>query len=385
MHHAGHSGACLGCLLPLASSAVNGAPDDAALRYTSRHEFDLRSGTNDMTRVTVVIVNYNGGETLLRCLSALVQQTSRPDIIVVDNASADDSLAQIARQHPAVQVVPLRRNSGFARGFNIGASRIDADDGIVVALNPDTLPSADFIERLTAPFANQPKVGSVAGTLTFSSNPKVIASAGIVVHRNGVALDARVGEALGSLPAVESQPVFGPSGGAAAYRLRVFREVGGFCEPFFLYLEDVDLAWRMRFAGHESVWVPAAKARHDYSASAGEGSALKRRLIARNRIWTLVRCLPVEIWRRDRAAILTTDALASTYGLATLDPALWGRLAALPLLAPRLRERCVIQGQARVSWEAIDQWLQPPVSPRRLRELRQLTGNLANQSTHDKR
>ncbi len=335
-----------------------------------------------MTRITVVIVNYNGGEALLRCLTALGAQTRQTEIIVVDNASTDGSLERAVPQHRTARYVPLRRNSGFARAFNIGVNRIGSDDGIVVALNPDTIPEPDFIERLVEPLAADHVIGSTAGTLTFTNAPETIASAGIAIHRNGVAIDARLGDRLSAMSAGSWQPVFGPSGGAAAYRLRMFREVGGFCEPFFLYLEDVDLAWRMRLAGQESVWVPGARARHDYSASAGEGSAFKRRLIARNRIWTLARCLPRDVWHRDRAAIVSFDLLATAYGAATRDPAFRGRLEALPALPLRLREGTVIRRQASVGWDAIDRWIEPPVTARRLRELRRLTGNLANQSNH---
>src|SRR5206468_12688963 len=122
----------------------------------------------------------------------------------------------------------------------------------------------------------------------------------------------RLGERV--TQAGEPLPVFGASGGAAAYRLDVFREIGGFCEPFFLYLEDVDFAWRLRLHGWEAVWAPAARATHVYSASAGEGSPLKRRLQARNRIWTLARCLPSEMWVRDWRAILAFDVGAVGYG-----------------------------------------------------------------------
>lgn len=330
-----------------------------------------------MIQPTVVVVNFNGGPALGRCLAALTPQTRRPAIVVIDNASSDGSLEDAARRFNDVQFIPLRRNAGFARGFNIGVSRIAVADGVVIALNPDTVAEPDFIERLVRPLDLDAGIGSVAGTLTFSTAPTTIASAGIVVHRNGVAIDARLGEQIASCTG-EWQPVFGPSGGAAAYRLAAFRAVGGFCEPFFLYLEDVDLAWRLRLSGYDSVWAPAALARHDYSASAGEGSVLKRRLIARNRIWTLARCLPPEIWRRDRSAILGFDALAALYGLATLDPALRGRLEALAALPVRLREGTIIRRHASIGWDEIDRWIQPSITPRRLRELRRLTGKLAS-------
>lgn len=338
-----------------------------------------------MARPTVVIVNYNGGDTLLACLRALEGQTMRPDVVVVDNASRDDSLTRAAAGHPGVRVIPLRANSGFARAFNIGVSRIDASDGVVVALNPDTLPAPGFVEALTRPLLEHDDLGSVAGTLTFTRSPDTIASAGIQVHRNGVALDARLGESLSLLRETDVQPIFGPSGGAAAYRLGAFRGVGGFCEPFFMYLEDVDLAWRMRLAGLESAWSPAAVALHDYSAAAGEGSPFKRRLIARNRIWTLARCLPSEIWRRDRASIVGFDLLAAGWGIVTLDPGARGRLEAIAALPLRLREGTMIRRASSVPWQSIDRWILPPADPRELRRLRALTGKLASESKDDNR
>jgi GT2 family glycosyltransferase len=275
-----------------------------------------------------------------------------------------------------MSILPLRRNVGFARAVNIAAGRIQ-HDGLMITLNPDTIPAPGFVESLIEPLAGDERLGSTAGTLVFSSNPAVVASAGIAVHRNGVALDARLGEKVDELPP-RPYPVFGASGGAAAYRLTAFRSTGGFSESFFMYLEDVDLAWRLRLQGWETVAVPRATAAHDYSSSAGEGSPFKRRLLARNRIWTLARTLPKSIWIRDRAAIVAFDVLAAGHGTITLDRAsLQGRAAAVAGLPMRLRERREIHSRAKVDAQTIAEWIEPSVSPRRLLELRRLTAKLA--------
>jgi len=333
-----------------------------------------------MIPATVVIVNYNGGQTILRCLQALTESHPADRIVVVDNASIDGSSRLIRDAFPSVSILPLRNNTGFARAVNIAASRI-RHDGAIVTLNPDTVPAPGFVDALVAPLADNPGLGSTAGTLVFTSNPSVVASAGIRVHRNGVALDAHLGESLDSL-ATEAQPIFGPSGGAAAYRLAAFREAGGFCEAFFLYLEDVDLAWRLRLLGWESLAAPGAIAQHDYSSSSVEGSPFKRRLLARNRIWTLARCLPEEIWLRDRASILMFDLLAAGHGTVMRDRAsLQGRVAALAGLPMRLRERTAIHARSSVDSCDIDRWIAPAVSPRKLLRLRKMTSALAQSST----
>ncbi|HEX5166313.1 MAG TPA: glycosyltransferase family 2 protein [Thermomicrobiales bacterium] len=325
---------------------------------------------------TVVIVNYNGGETILRCVAALAAQIDPGDIIIVDNASTDGSSRMIHRRYPSVQILPLRHNVGFARAINIAAGRI-AHDGALVTINPDTVPKQTFVKSLVQPLAADSQLGSTAGTLVFSSAPTVIASAGICLHRNGVALDDRLGEQLHSNDE-PLRPVFGASGGAAAFRLSAFWETGGMAEPFFLYLEDVDLAWRLRLRGWGCVNVASAVATHDYSSSSVEGSAFKRRLLARNRIWTLARCLPNALWTRDRAAIIAFDLLAAGHGTVRLDTASFqGRVAGLAGLPFRLRERSSIHANARVDPEELSTWIRPAISPRRLMELRRLTASLA--------
>jgi GT2 family glycosyltransferase len=332
-----------------------------------------------MMPFTVVIVNFNGGRSILECLGNLTSEVEQRAVVVVDNASTDGSLRQIHAAFPRVNILPLRRNVGFGRAVNIAAARVQ-HDGALVTLNPDTKPSDLFVEALVEPLAKHSRLGSTSGTLVFSSDPMTIASAGIRVHRNGVAIDDGVGTRLDT-PSHGFRPVFGASGGAAAFRLEAFREAGGFCEPFFLYLEDVDLAWRLRLLGWECVNVRDATAAHDYSSSSGEGSAFKRRFLARNRIWTLARCLPREIWIRDRAAIVAFDLLAAGFGTVTLDTALLrGRAEATARLPWRFRERRWIQAHARVDASSLDSWIQPAIAPRELKRLRNLTNSLARRA-----
>lgn len=325
--------------------------------------------------VEVIIVSYNSGNVLPRCLDALRGQTAQHSIQIIDNASQDGSILDIHRRYPDVNILPLRRNTGFARAVNIAAGRSSAD--VIVTLNPDTVPAPSFIEEIIRPFDTGPKIASVAGTLLFESRPEIIASAGIAMHANGVAIDDRLGDRFDpTLPVV---PVFGASGGAAAFRRNLFLETGGFAEPFFMYLEDVDLAWRLRLQGYESVWNPAATVLHNYSASAGEGSDFKRRLLARNRIWTLVRSLPDEAWARHACSILAFDTLAFGFSVATLDvAAASGRALGVAGLLPRLIERKRIQQTRTTDWPDLERWVRPSISPFRLRELRQLTGQLAS-------
>lgn len=321
-----------------------------------------------------IVVNYNGAQRLTNCLESLLGQTQPPDIVVVDNASSDGSARAAHARFPGVSFLPLRRNVGFARAVNLAARRTASP--LLILLNPDTVCRPDFVEELCRPFEGRTRLASVAGTLVFESQPGTIASAGIAVHRNGVALDARLGDALMSNPGLS--PVFGASGGAAALRRDAYLEAGGFPEPFFLYLEDVDLAWRLRLLGWEAVWSPAAVAEHAYSASAVEGSHFKRRLLARNRVWTIMRTWPDELLRRDKTSMLVHDLQALAYAAGTRDGAsLRGRAEALAGLPSRLCERRAIQARRVADPDELAGWLRPALSPRRLLQLRRLTARLA--------
>jgi GT2 family glycosyltransferase len=321
---------------------------------------------------TVVVVNFNAGQRLLALLAALDKQTVAHDVIVIDNASSDGSARAAHDNYPLHNYLPLRRNTGFAHAANLGVRR--AETPLVVLLNPDTLPDPAFVEQITAPFSDRPRVAAVAGTLVFQQAPDVIASAGVQIHRNGVAIDRLVGERVGEALLT---PVFGASGGAAAYRREAFHDVGGFPDVFFMYLEDVDLALRLQLGGWDALWQPAAVARHAYSASAVEGSSFKRRLIARNRIWTLARCLPNPLWVKHAARIAAYDVAALGYGLIRDRAAAAGRAEALARMAPRVCERREIQRAWPGGAGRIEPWLLPSISPFELRRLRRLTARLA--------
>lgn len=331
--------------------------------------------TSRSPSVSIVIVNHNSGPLLSRCLQALTPQQNGRDILIIDNASTDGSARQVFQTFPGIRIVPLRYNVGFSRAVNVASDLVDSE--VMVLLNPDTVPYPDFLDEIVAPLAADRNLGAVSGTLVFDSNPQIIASAGISVHRNGVAIDDRLGERL----QVEAapQPVFGASGGAAAYRLRAFHEAGRFPDSFFMYLEDVDLAWRLRMRGWEAVWSPKAVVRHAYSAAAGEGSPFKQRLLARNRIWTLVRSLPAEFWKRDRAHILAFDAAAVAFGAVQRNRAtVLGRAEAWLTIPPRLCERRAIQSCRAVDLDTLDAWLRPPISPGDLLRLRRLTARFTS-------
>ncbi len=325
--------------------------------------------------ISLVIVNWNGARLLPACLEALRAQ-SRPadEIIVVDNASTDDSRALLAARYPEIRVLAYQQNLGFAGGTNAG---IAASRGaIVVALNNDTIARPDWLAQLIAPLESDDRLGATMSTMIFAHAPEVIAAAGITVHRNGLALEDLLGTPLAALP-LAPRPIFGPTGGAAAYRRAMLDDVGHFDENFFLYLEDADLAWRARLRGWSSIHVPGAIVAHLYSASSGQGSPTKRYYLARNRLWGLRKNLPAALLRRYGIAIIAYDLAACLHALLTRDGAgLRGRLAGLKG-TKIAAQRATIQGKRTVTMAELTHWLQPCPSPRTLLRLQRDLARLA--------
>src|SRR5215218_4633794 len=301
-----------------------------------------------MTHVplSVVIVSWNGMHQLPECLNALLPQLPpAAEVILVDNGSTDGTPAWARATHPALRLIALRENLGFAGGVNAVLRAAQGD--LLLLINDDAFVEPGFVAALLDVMAQRPDVGAAGAVLLFAHQPEVVASAGIRVRRDWLALDLWAGRRAADLPN-DPQPIMGASGGAALYRRALLEDVGLMNPDFFNYLEDVDLAWRALLRGWRSVAAPQARARHVYSATAGQGSPFKQRLLGRNRLRVIVRCLPADLAARCLPAILAYDLLAIAYAALTCRPAIAsGRLAALRDLPRLLRERGAIQSGRR--------------------------------------
>jgi len=223
--------------------------------------------------IDVVIVAYGRYDLTESCLRHLAAQTLAHRVILVDNGSTDDTCARVRERWPEVQLDRLDENRGFAEACNRGVAAGSGE--IVVLLNNDVDVRPDFLERLTAPLQAHPRMGSVAA-LMLQPGERLIDSAGL-------AADVTLGcfprlQGLEVAEATRERPVLaGPAGTAAAYRRAAWTEVGGLDEVIFAYMEDFDLALRLRSAGWESVLAADAIGVHQGSATHGHRSAWQRR------------------------------------------------------------------------------------------------------------
>lgn len=240
--------------------------------------------------VTVIIVNWNGGHLLAQCLHDLLRQSVQPArILVMDNGSSDGSAEQAAQQ-PGVTVRLLGQNLGFAGGNNRAFSECSTE--YIALLNPDAFPEPDWLEKLIAAAQANPEVVAFSSRQMVHGADGIVDGLGDVYHFSGLVWRNGYGRMLSESNDV-SRALFSPCAGAALYRRDALVEVGGFDEDFFCYVEDVDIGFRLRLAGHRSMYVPDAVVHHVGSASTGgRHSDFSVYHGHRNLVWAFVKNMP---------------------------------------------------------------------------------------------
>lgn len=240
--------------------------------------------------VTVIIVNWNGGHLLVRCLRDLLRQSYQPALILVmDNGSSDGSAEQAA-QVPGVSVRLLGHNYGFAGGNNRAFSECDTE--YVVLLNPDAFPEPDWLEKLVAAADAHPEMAAFGSRQMVHGADNVVDGLGDVYHLSGLVWRDGHGRSLRDSDAMPRE-IFSPCAGAALYPRDALVDVGGFDEDYFCYVEDVDLGFRLRLAGYRAMYVPDAVVHHVGSATTGgQHSDFSVYHGHRNLVWTFVKDMP---------------------------------------------------------------------------------------------
>jgi N-acetylglucosaminyl-diphospho-decaprenol L-rhamnosyltransferase len=232
---------------------------------------------------TVIVPPALGGERLVRLVDSLHAGGDGSPVLVVDNDSGDPALGALPGRYRGLDVIPAGANVGFSRAVNLAAARAEGDALVVV--NDDCVCEPGFVGALLDALASGPGIAMATGVLLDARLPEVIDSAGVTADRTLMALDHLSGEPREA--AASAAPPLGPTGGAAAYDRRAFEALGGFDERLFAYQEDLDLALRMRLAGHRCALASGAVAVHEHSGTLGSGSARKNRLMGFGRGYLL--------------------------------------------------------------------------------------------------
>jgi hypothetical protein len=221
--------------------------------------------------LSVLIVNFNAEEALRNCLESLYRNTAhRPlEVIVVDNASSDGSLAMVAREFPQVRVLASQENLGFSRGNNLA---IQAASGrYLLLLNNDTLVSPGAVDTMLRLMQERDEVGAL-GPLLRNADGSVQISYGRMIGFRAeflqkllFALSARGNPLIRRYLEWRSRRAAYPdwvSGACIMLRADILREVGLLDENFFMYTEEVDLCQRIRRRGYRVFYTPEAEIVH---------------------------------------------------------------------------------------------------------------------------
>ena len=286
-----------------------------------------------MSRVTVIIPNYNGLRFMEPCMSALSAQTYTDFcVLIVDNGSTDGSVEWI-KARPELRAILLKENTGFAGAVNIGIEAADTE--LVLLLNNDTEPEPDFIEELVRAFDEDRR-----GRL-FAASPRMIQlyhrelldDAGDGYNLLGWAFQRGVGQSVESPKFQRRAQVFSACAGASLYRRDLLSRIAikgeqsyegrdgesyrcreYFDTEHFAYLEDLDLSFRARIEGLDILYVPEARIYHVGSGTSGSKyNSFKVRLAARNNIWLSYKNMPLLMLILNLPGLLVGTAIKQVF------------------------------------------------------------------------
>ncbi len=228
---------------------------------------------------SIVILNYNTRDLLLACLESIQRHSPESEVIVVDNASTDQSALAVQQKFPAVRLIANTDNAGFARGMNAGLRAASAP--WLLALNADTTLRFDTLPPLTKAIAQLPDAG-IIGPVQYlpgqadQLGPQLASvfpdptlpreAARLLLFSDSLLARLKRG-AWRSEPPGPPRRVAWLMGAALLFRRECLAEIGGFDEGQFMYAEDWDICYRARRAGWQVYLVPEAKILHHENAA----------------------------------------------------------------------------------------------------------------------
>ena len=250
-----------------------------------------RGYRNLSVAVSFVIVNWNGKHLLEECIPSVEQQEFRDfEILVVDNGSTDGSREFVREKFPAVRLIELSRNLGFASPNNLAFD--EAKGSLIATINNDLILDKKWLLVLTDWLNRDSSCFAVQGKILQQNRPGFIDTCGLGMRPCGAARNLAHNQSENDL-SPEPRSIFTASAGAALYRHSMLKQLGYFDSSYFAYYEDLDLGWRARLKGWHSMLLPEAKAFHKiHGTSASVPGNFLWFLSERNRLRTLIKNLP---------------------------------------------------------------------------------------------
>ena len=231
-----------------------------------------------------VIVNYRTPDLTLKCVASIVRLgiAAPQDIVVVENASPDDSFERLSRElMEGVRLVHSTTNGGFGAGVNLGAAACDLE--FILVLNPDTYFEDISIQRVIALFDSEPDVGIVGLDLVYPDGARQFSARRFYSLLDVAGRRLPIGQHWPLKPRIDRHMMLSAwdadqpfdaewvMGTGFIVRRALFNDIGGMDEAYFLYMEDVDLCARVWQAGFRVVCVPGVRLVHDHQRTSAAG------------------------------------------------------------------------------------------------------------------
>lgn len=263
--------------------------------------------------VAIIILTWNQCNLTMNCLNSLTKldyPTDQLHIIVVDNASTDDTVNSIHNYFPAVTVLENNENLGYAGGNNVGIRHAIAQGtDFICILNNDIIVAPDFLISLITVLQQHPDVGIITPLVAEMMNPDRVWSLGMQVDRQtGSVFRLHADEAVALLQAKAPVEIDVASGAAMLVKREVFERAGFLDEKFYLYFEEADWCLRARRAGYRILATPSTVVWHKVSATLGPTSPVIDYYMARNQLRFIARH-----WSYAACLILTIRLLLRTF------------------------------------------------------------------------
>ena len=247
--------------------------------------------------VSAVVLAYGAEPLIVPCVEALLgSEGVRVEVVLVDNGCTTDAVDRLDGR-PGVYVVRPGHNTGFAGGCNLGAAHASGDH--LAFVNGDAVVTPTALARIVAAL-DDPSVALVSASVRLHDRPEVMNTAGNPVHYLGLSWAGGLGDPASAHATPTT--VASVSGAAMACTRERWRELGGFWEPMFAYLEDAELSLRCWLRGWEVRYVPDAVVTHRYEFSR---NSRKTYLLERNRLLLLL-----TVYERRTLALLAPPLLA---------------------------------------------------------------------------
>lgn len=261
---------------------------------------------------TVIVLNWNGLRFLKDCFDSLAKQTyprDKYEVMLLDNASEDDSVEFVSKHYPDVRIERSAANLGFSGGMNLGMRKSKGE--YMILLNNDTILDPDWLKELMK-VAHDKKAGAVTSKLMFLKKKGIINNAGSMLEpdKTWPIRERGIDEKdVGQYDSIDEITAF--CGASVALHRGMIKKIGLLDETFRAYFEDTYLSWRGQKAGYKYYYVPKSVLYHVHTGTNVEGSPKFVFYVSRNRVLIIFKN------GKLRSALLAFGAMTRDRVLAT--------------------------------------------------------------------